>query len=121
MKKLITLSLIALFSYKANSQEILRQSCKTKDVAISAYEMDKMTENAVVVKMNVMRLEKQAKEMGDLNSTDFKKMKKWARQFKSCTVYVDFKEEFKDRELNPKLKDEDLLYIIVREQNKKSL
>jgi uncharacterized protein YkvS len=118
MKKLITLLLITLFSYTANSQEILRQSCKTKDVVISAYETDKMTENSVVVKMNVMRLEKQAKDMTDLNSSDFKKIKKWARQFKSCTVYVDFKEEFKDLELNPKLKDEDLLYLIVREQKK---
>lgn len=118
MKKRMILSLIVLFNLTINAQEILKEKCKTKDVSVQAYENDKLAENSIIVKINTIRLDKVAQTMDDLSEDNLKEIKKWARQFKSCTVYLDFNEVYKERDINPLMKDEDLVYLIVREQEK---
>ena len=118
MKKLILLSLIVLTGINTKAQGIVKEKCKASEVTVQPYDSSLMTEKSIIVHLGNILLDKQAQSMEDLSEENLKEIRKWARQFKSCSVYVDFKEEHKDRKLNPMFKDEHLVYLVVRDLEK---
>ena len=76
MKKFIILSIIVLLGTTVKSQAILKENCKTDAVRIEAYDQSKLTDKSVIVKLNTILLDKQAKDLSDLNKKQIKEIKK---------------------------------------------
>ena len=112
MKNPLLLVACCLFAVTASSQALVSEKCKTEDVSLNNYTPD-LPKSTIAVKYMTERLDRPVNQMSDLTEKEVRQIRKWARKFKSCTVYVDFEQVTIDKSLNPGITENDLQYLVV--------
>nr|WP_321451324.1 hypothetical protein [uncultured Carboxylicivirga sp.] len=112
MKKVITLFLLSTLVVFTYGQALKAEKCKCTDVQLMEYS-GTLPKSTVIVKINDLSVDRPVNQLDQLSEKEIKKIKKWARKFKSCTVYVDFNHSIIDKKLNPSVSDKQIFYMIV--------
>lgn len=114
MKKLTLLITVLMLSINVYSQSLIVEKCKSSEVELQKYTGD-LPDGYVVVNSPTYLLDREVKKIDDLTEKEIHKFQKWARKFKSCSVFVDFDGLFLDKELNPTLTDNHLTCLVTIE------
>lgn len=114
MKKLLTFTLLTIFTFSVKAQSIKSEECSYKDVQVMEYS-ENLSEDEVIAKVQVILLDREVKKLDELSDKEIKKIQKSARKYRSCTVYIGFEKKILDDEVNPHLTEKHLTYMIVKE------
>jgi hypothetical protein len=120
MKYLLALSLMALMSIGLSAQELESVKCNWNDVELLPYS-EGLQENEVTVSLGNILSDVKINSYEDLTDKQIKKIKKHARKFKSCKIYVDYDLIWHDKELNPELTENHLYFLCVLQEKENVL
>lgn len=117
MKYLLTIIAGILILGTSTAQSLKTENCKWQKCVLIPYTED-MSQDLAVVSLQSIHTGRKVSKLSELNDKEVKKIKKAMRAFKSCTAYVDIGHKMVNKELNPRLSDGDLSYMIVLEKDK---
>lgn len=115
MKALIFLFVIGSVAFMVNGQSIEEEKCKWQEVTVMEY-TSKLPDSTVIVKVEDMLLNRKINSLNELTEKELKTIKRRARKFKSCTVYVDLKQRTMDKSLNDWITDRHIFYYVTLEK-----
>ena len=118
MKYLFTLFFGIVLIGSAAGQGLKTEKCKWQECKLIAY-TDDLPQTLTVTGIQYIHTGRRVTELSELTDQEVNKIKKAARSFKSCTVYVDFDHLLVDQKLNSELSDADLSCLIVLDRVEK--
>lgn len=115
MRYLLALIAITLLSIGLSAQELEAEKCNWNNVELLPYS-EGLQENEAVVSIGNILSDIKINSFEDLSDKQLKKIKKHARKFTSCKIYVDYDLIWHNKELNPEITENHLYFLCVLQE-----